>query len=285
MRTIPILCAVAILLTGCIHTIAINTIGGILDNGFDVINEEQDLDIAEKSIASNLKLLEALIKSDPGNEHFLLMASEGYSSYSLGFVEDDSIERAKLFYLRGKEYGLRVLKQHKQFADALDGSINEFQLALAQLTKEDVPAVFWTAVGWGSYSGLSLTDPGAIADIPKIEAMMKFVMEEDSTYFHGGALFFLGALYGGRTKILGGEPERSHDLFDRCLKINQGKFLMTYYYYARSYSIQTQNRELFKQCLSAIDAASLNVLPESRLSNAIAKRKSHLLREKIDSLF
>jgi hypothetical protein len=60
---------------------------------------------------------------------------------------------------------------------------------------------------------------------------------------------------------------------------------MTYVYYARSYAVQTQNRELFEQCLAHIDSASINILPEARLSNAIAKRKAKLLRGKIDELF
>ena len=101
----------------------------------------------------------------------------------------------------------------------------------------------------------------------------------------GGAHFFLATLAGSKPKILGGDSSASHDLFERCLKINHGQFLMTYLYYARSYAVQTQNRELFEQCLSTIDATSLDILPEARLSNAIAKKKAKLLREKIDKLF
>ena len=115
--------------------------------------------------------------------------------------------------------------------------------------------------------------------------MMRFVIERDSTYFHGGALFFLGTLYGSKPAILGGNLDASHDLFERSLKINHGKFLMTYLYFASSYAVQSQNRELFEQCLSTIDAASIDVLPEGRLSNAIAKKKANLLRARIDQLF
>lgn len=285
MRTVYAATILTFLFAGCFQQIAINSIGGIMDNGFDVLNEEQDLDIAEKSIASNLKLIDALIKSEPDNEHFLLLASQGYSSYALGFAEDDNVDRARMFYVRGRDYGLRILNRHKRFADASNKGVAEFSTALATFSRDDVPAVFWTAVGWGSYISWSLTDPSAIVDIPKVEAMMKFVVEKDSTYFYGGAQFFLATLYGSRPKILGGDTDASRDLFERCLKINHGKFLMTYLYYARSYAFQTQNRELFEQCLSTIDATSLDILPEARLSNAIAKKKAKLLREKIDKLF
>jgi len=274
-----------LILSGCFQQIAINSIGGILDNGFEVLNEEQDLELAEKGIASNLKLLESLLKSDPDNKRFLLLATIGYSSYALGFVEDTNVERARMFYLRGKEYGLRILSRNTKFAKALDQNFEVFNTALATFSKSDVPALFWTAIAWGSHISWSLTDPAALADLPKVESMMKHVLQRDSTFFHGGAHFFLGTLYGSRSKILGGDSIASRRHFESCLNINKGKFLMTYVYYARSYAVQIQNRELFESCLTTVDSTSIDVLPEGRLSNAIAKKKAKLLRDKIDQLF
>ncbi len=280
MPVIPLL-----LLTGCFQHIAVNSIGGILDNGFVAINEEQDLKLAEQSIASDLKLLDALIKTDPGNEKFLLLASEGYSSYALGFVEDDSVERARLFYLRGRDYGRRVLEHTGLFADSSVRNLDAFRRSLRKLSKDDVPAVFWTALGWGSYISWSLTDPSALADLPKVEAMMQFVADHDSTFFYGGAYFFLGTIAGSKPTMLGGDPELSRTLFERCLKINEGKFLMTYLYYAKSYAVQMQDQELFTRCLTTIDSTSIDALPDARLSNAIAKRKARLLKERMHELF
>ncbi|MBI3195175.1 MAG: hypothetical protein HYZ34_12035, partial [Ignavibacteriae bacterium] len=272
----------SLLFVGCIQQIAISSIGGIMDNGFDVLNREEDLDIAEKSIASNLKLLEAVMESDKENEHFQLLASMGYSSYALAFAEDATPERAKLFYLRGRDYGLKILIQNKTFAHALDTDITEFTSALNTFSKDDVPAVFWTAIGWGGYIYLSLTNPDAIADVPKVEAMMQFVKEKQPEFYQGGAYFFLGTLYGSTPAALGGKPERAKAQFDEALKINNGKFLMTYVYMAKTYAVQSQNKELFESCLTTVDTTSLDVLPELRLSNAVAKKKAILLRERID---
>ena len=286
MKTLNLLvCSLLFVFSGCLQTIAVKSLGGIMDNGFEVLNEEQDLGIAEISIASNLKLLESILKSDPDNQHYLLLASLGYSSYALGFVEDDSTERASFFYLRAKEYGMKILTSNKKFADAKDKGVEEFRDALNSFFKEDVPSVFWTATGWGSYISLNLTDPSAIADLPKVEAMMKWAIQKDPLYFYGGAYFFLGTLYGSRPQMLGGNPDSSKEYFETCLKINSRKFLLTYVYYARSYAVQTQNRELFEQCLNRVDTTSIDILPKARLSNAIAKKKAKLLREKIDELF
>src|ERR1051326_555526 len=98
--------------SGCFQQIAVSSLGGIMQTGFEVLNQEQDRELADRSIASNLKLIETILEKDPDNTHYLLLASIGYSSYALGFVEDDSIERARLFYWRAKEFGLRILRRH-----------------------------------------------------------------------------------------------------------------------------------------------------------------------------
>jgi hypothetical protein len=209
----------------------------------------------------------------------------GYSSYALGFVEDDSVKRAAALYLRGKEFGMRILRKRPALRNADTLGPDAFRAALSTLSKEDVPAVFWTATGWGSYVAASLTDPEALADLPKVEIMMRFVLEKDPGYFYSGANFFLGTLYGSRPKMLGGDPDSSRAYFDECVRRSGGKFLMAYVYMARSNAVQTQDRELFDRCLTTVDTTSLDVLPEARLSNAIAKRKAALLRSKADELF
>lgn len=285
MRVAAFVSLLALLFSGCIQHIALSSLGGIMDSGFDVLNEEQDLGIAEKSIASNLILLETLLRKDPDNLHYAFLASEGYTSYTLGFVEDDSVERANVLYRRAMEYGLRVLRHHREFAAAETMSAGEMRSVLASFTKDDVPAVFWTALAWGSWIRTDLGNAKALADLPKVEAMMEFVAETDPGYFYGGGDLFLGTLEGSRPRALGGDPEASRRHFEKSLGASGGKFLMEYVYYARSYAVQTQDRELFDRCLTTVDTTSINVLPAARLSNAIAKKKAKLLRAKADEYF
>lgn len=278
-------CTLSLLFSGCLQQIAMNSLGGIMDLGFEVINEEQDLDIAEKSIASNLKLLETILRSDQDNQHYLQLACQGYASYALGFAEDDSADRAKFLYLRARDFGMRSLNRNSRFATAVTQGGDELRVALNTFSRNDLPIIFWTATAWGSYASLSLTDPAALADLPKVEIMMRYVVEKDPAYFYGGAHFFLGTLYGSRPTLLGGNPDSSRAHFDACLKIGQRQFLMPFVYYARSYAVQTQNQELFDQYLTFVDTTSIDVLPSARLSNAIAKRKAKLLRERTSELF
>ncbi len=276
---------ISLLAAGCVQTIAVSTVGGIVEDGYAGFTRENDLAFAEQALPGNLKLLEVMLENEPDNEKLLRLLSEGYSSYSLGFVEDEDQDRARNFYLRGRDYGLRMLRQDKKFQQALDGSVDDFRTYLSHLDKYDVPAVFWTAFGWGSYINLSLTNPDAIAGLPRVEVMMRFVAEKDSSFYHGGAYLFLGALYGSRSKFLGGDPELAKEYFEKALRMTEGKFLMIQVYYARYVAVQTLDEELFDRLLAVVETTSLDVLPDARLPNAIAKKKGQLLAQRRNELF
>ena len=186
------------LFSGCVQTIAVNAVGGIAEDGFSAFTEEDDLDFAEKALPGNLKLMEVMLKNNPDNTRLLLLLSQGYNSYALGFLEDKDPDRARAFYMRGRDYGLRILRQDSDLATALRGTPDELKAALAQLSPDEVPAVFWTAFGWGSYIYLSLSNTDAIGDLPRAETLMNFVTANDSTFYYGGAHVFLGTLYGSR---------------------------------------------------------------------------------------
>lgn len=287
MRKLLSVCCVAILLssTGCIKDIAVSTVGSIVNDGFDALTEEQDLEFAAQALPSNLKLLEVMLKNKPDDAQLLRLLAEGYNSYALGFVEDTDPERARLFYRRATDYALQLVRQDATLAKAFDASVDDLKIELAKRGKDDVPGIFWAAFGMGSYLSLSLNDPDAIAMLPKAEAMMTFVAEVDSGFYYAGADMFLGTLFGSRPKMLGGDSVLSRLHFERALRINKGKFLMTHVYLARSYAVQTLNEPLFHELLATVDQASLELLPTFRLGNAIAKRKAKLLESKSAELF
>jgi hypothetical protein len=257
----------------------------MVDEGFDAFTSEDDLDFAEQALPGNLKLIDVLIKNSPDDVRLLRLASQGYASYALAFLEGKDDARARAFYLRARDYGLRILRQDERLARALDGTPDDLKAELARRDVDDVPGVFWSAFGWGAYIQLSLTDPAALADLPRAEAMMEFVARTDSGYYYGGAHLFLGTLFGTRPRMLGGSPEKSRAHFETALRLTGGTFLLTYLYYARSYAVQTQNEALFEELLAKIRATPLDALPAFRLGNAVAKRKAEELLARKSELF
>jgi len=285
MQRIVFVAMTVFLFEGCIQTIALRSMGGILDNGLSAFYEESDLQLAHEALGSNLKLIEAMIKSDPENEQFLIFATQGYNSYALAFCEDDSVERARVFYLRAKEYGMRVLLKNKKFKMAMDSDITAFREAVNTFDKDDVPAIFWTAFSWGSYVNITRTDVAGLADLSKVQALIEFVADKDPSFYHGSAYLFLATIEGSTPRALGGNPDKAKELFGKCLAVNAGKFLMTQLYYAKTYAVATQDQPLFESLLKQIKDASLDILPEARLANVIAKQKARRLLAQESELF
>jgi len=285
MKTLIACALAALLLSGCIQQIAVSTVGSIVDDGFEGFTEEADLAFARDALPGNLKLIDVLLKSEPDNERLLRLASQGYNSYALAFLEDSEPDRARAFYLRGRDHAFKILRTDARLAQALGAHPDELRSALSTMSDDMVPAAFWAAFGWGSYIYLSLDKPDAVADLSRAQALMEFVAARDSAYYYAGADLFLGVLYGSRSKMLGGDPVKSREHFERALRITGRKFLMAQLYYARSYATQNLDEELFDALLAEVEAASLDILPENRLANAAAKEKAALLKSKKPELF
>jgi hypothetical protein len=271
---------------GVVNTVAVNATTNIVDYGLEAIFEESDLDFAEKAIPGNLTLIEALYRAkDKDDDHLAFLLVQGYSGYTLGFVEDVDVERAKVLYARARDYGLKSLKKNKQFEEAFDQDQAAFKKSLEQFDNEDVPMIFWTANAWGNLINVSISDPEVLGDLPKVNAMMEFVLKHNEGYFYGSAHLYFATILATTPKNLGGKPDSARYHFEKCFEIGKNLFVLPHLYMAKSYCVQMQDKELFQKLLTTIEEASLDSLPEQRLVNAIAKKKARKLSEKIDELF
>ena len=249
------------------------------------INKHTDVQMVKDAMPAGLLQLDGLIEASPDNTKILVKTAEGYNGYSFVFVEGQDNERAKKLYLRSFGYSLRALKQEKKFADAFDAPIEEFKASLDVFDKEDVPALFWAATAWLSWVGLNVDEPEIFLALPKIKAMLKRCIELDETYRYGIAHAVLGALYANRPIAFGGKPELAKAEFDRAFELSKGKMLVFKLTYARYYTYQIQDRELFVKTLNEIIAAPDDLFPEMGFINASAKIKAKKLLSNVDNIF
>jgi len=285
-KKLLLLLVLVVFIQSCsMNKFVIRQTGAILDYGVLALYEETDLTLAEQALASDIKLLEGMIKGDPENEDLLLLTSQAFSGYTMGFVEDEEPERAKSLYLRAKEYGMQVLRMDDDFAQNESAPLDDFAQAVNNLDEESLKAIFWTAFAWGSWINLSLDNPRALIELPKVEILMQRVLDLDKTYFHGSADLFFGSIWGTKPRMLGGDPEKARQFFENNLKTTEGNFLLTYIYYARFYAAKTLNEELFDQLLKKVEDTPADVLPGYQLLNMIAKKKAAYLKLKKEEWF
>jgi tetratricopeptide (TPR) repeat protein len=249
------------------------------------MQEERDADLAEMAIPANLKMLEGLAKEDPENVWILQKLAEGFCGYAFSFLEDNEPDRASGLYLRGKDYAFRALEIQNNGKTWKGLSLDEWSKRLVEVTLLQQPALFWAGQCWGSWLSLNLDSMEAFSSLPRIDVMMNRAVTLDPNFHYAGPHLFLGAFYGGRSRMLGGNPDKAKNHFEQALRITEGKYLLISLLYAKTYAVQNQDRKLFEIQLEKVLEASDDVLPEQRLANQIAKRKAAVLLGKIDELF
>lgn len=254
----------------------------VLERGAEAFYEEPDPGLAREAFGSQLKLLEGLLKSDPRNPRFKRLLAEGFGGYAFLFLEDSDAERAKGAYLRGRDYALGTLPP--ELARLPELTLDQVNAAAGAAGPGDAPALFWAAYGWGGWINLSKDNPLAVADLPKVVALMERVQELSPGYYFGGPDLFLGSYHALRPRMLGGDPNKAKAHFDSARRSSSDQFLLARVLAAQYYAVAVQDQELFHKLLTEVLEASPEV-PKARLANAVAKQKAKRLLEKADDLF
>jgi hypothetical protein len=277
---------IGLMSVGCYTSrIAVQAALPLVESQVLAMQEERDSELAKQAIPANLKMLEGLLKHDPDNTWILENLAEGFCGYAFSFLEDTDPERASSLYERGKRYAVRaiIIRTGRDKWEEL--SLNEWSRALDEVLVSHQPALFWMGQCWGSWLMQNLDSVKAFADIPRLEKLMNKVHDLNPSYHHAGPHLFLGAFYGGRSKMLGGNPERSRHHFEKALELTENKYLLINLFFARTYAVQNQDRDLFELQLQAILQSPPDLFPEQRLANQVARKKAAILVEQIDELF
>lgn len=271
----------------------------IMYEGSPVMEQESDPYVAETAGLALLKTLEVFAYHNPSNKKYHLLLAKNYSNYAFGFLEnklyryegvdpkiyDTILTRTKLFYTRGKFYGMGLLKENNSFKKALDKDMETFEKAVRKLPRGKQQALFWTAFAWGGFINWSKDDPTAIIQLGKAERMMARAAEMDNTYFYGGPHLFFGVYYGSRPAMLGGNLEKSQENFEQAIHITHGRFLFSKVLYAQFYCVQAQDHPLFLKLINEVLTADPNILPEQRLANILAQQRAQIILDRSSALF
>lgn len=290
---------VVLSLGGCnVKKLTANTTAKNLEFGSVAMDREADLEFARYAFPASLKTIETFLVSAPDNRSLLLLLARGYNAYAFGIVEGDleraqidgpeeRIEtlsrRAKIHYLRAREYGFRWLNRPKLKDAALEGDLEAVDAQLSELSAEDAPGLFWAVYGWGSAVNLAKNDPQMMAGLPVIEKMMNRVYELDPDYNAGAPYALLGVYHASKPPALGGEPEVAKKYFDEGLAAHPENLLLPYLT-ARFYAPMVQNRELFDEMIGKVADADVTEYPDLRLTNEIARDRARFWAMHVDEL-
>jgi hypothetical protein len=246
--------------------------------------KQSDLRVIREGMPAYLMLMDGMVEAWPDNDRLLLAAAQAYSSYATAFVgADDAAFRGTLL-LRAKTYALQALEQ-RGISASLTAPFADFERQVGQMTRADLPYVFWSASCWGGWISAHADSIAAVAELPRVETLMRRALALDETHYYGGPHIFMGILYASRPPVAGGSLELSRKHFLKAIEIGQGKFLTAYVYYADYYARKAFDRELFVSVLNKVLETPADTVPELTLLNTVARNRAEALLAKTDEYF
>ncbi len=262
--------------TGC-SLIMGRVTSGVADSLTVAVLAQDDPELVRDGAPAYLIALDGLIEGDPDNLDLLMSGASLYGSYAGAFVEDP--ERAARLATRARGYGDRAIcVRKKEFCGLSEKPFDEFVLALDDVKEKDLPALYSYGSAWAGWIQANSADWAAIADLPKVQAVMEKVVELDPEIEDGQAWMYLGVLYTLRPASLGGKPEKGREAFERALVVSNRRNLFVHVMYAKQYARLVFDQELHDALLTeALEADPVE--PDLTLINTIAQQQAADLLE------
>jgi predicted anti-sigma-YlaC factor YlaD len=265
-------------------------------SGGEVFARDDDPELVRDAVPFALKGMESLLDSRPDHKGLLTALCKGFTQYAAAFVRQDAeeagdlavrregMERARRLLLRARGYGLRGLSAGREgfAAELRENPVG----ASARVGAEDVPLLYWTGAAWSLALSTSPDDPMMLADLPRIEALMRRALALDERFDDGAVHEFFVAFEGGRPEAMGGSIERAREHMERAMALSGGRKVSPLVTFAETVSVRTQDRKGFLDLLDralAFDARS--AAPEHRMANLVSQRRARWLKGRVDDLF
>ncbi|MDI1300913.1 MAG: TRAP transporter TatT component family protein [bacterium] len=247
------------------------------------MTDNDDPAIVEAGSATYLLLLDALVRQEPGNPVFRQAAAALNSAYAGAFVKDP--KRAAALTDKALAYGLEALcLQQEKLCKLREMPVEELRQKLAVLKTDDVPSLYTAGSAWAGWIQAHSDDFNAVADMPRVEALMQRVVELDEAYQGGAAHLYLGVMATAIPPALGGRPEAGKMHFEKAIALSAGHNLMARVYYAKNYARGVYDRELHDRLLNEVLAADPH-WPGWTLGNMLARQEAAALLKSADDFF
>jgi hypothetical protein len=264
--------------------ITVGATASLLEDIVKSAYKQSDTRVIREGMPAYLLLMDGMVEAVPDNERLLIAAAQGYATFASAFVEAQDKAYANVLYGRAKDYALRSLKQIG-FKNPASQPFDDFEASLKGFGKNDVPYMFWAAMCWGNWIRLNMGSMEAVAELPRVELLMKKVLELDEGFHYGGPHLFMGVWYASRPKMAGGDLKVAQAHFLKAIELGQGKFLMAHIYYANQYAKKAFDKELYISILEKVLQTPADSVPELTLLNTVAHKKAKEMLAEADEYF
>jgi len=275
---------------------AVNTVANTLAEAGTTFTSDEDLQLVGDAIPFALKLYESLLESVPKHAGLLLSTCGGFTQYAYAYVETDaealpSIRQAEIqalrdralkLYLRGRGYCFRAMDV-RFGAGTSELLLQKPDAVMAKAKRDDVPLLYWTAASWGAAISLGLDRPDLAIDLPTVRVLADRAIMLDEAW-DKGTLHELFIALDSLPEVLGGNPARAKEHFDRAVELRKG-LSPTPYVSLASLAVGAQDRAEFQRLLKAALAIDPEKDPPNRLVTLVTQKRARLMLDRVDDKF
>ena len=281
--------------SGCsVQRFAANRIADTLAASGTTYSSDDDPELIEDALPFSLKLMESVLATTPEHRGLLAATCAGFTQYAWAFVQQDadaialedtdrawdSWNRARRLYLRARDYCLRG------FDAALPGFSAELRAgpaaAAARATGSEADLLYWTAASWAAAVSLGKDDPGLVAELPLVSALIDRALALDEDWDRGAVHSFLVTYSMVRPDIAGDRDTIARRHYERAVELSQGRAAGPHLSWAESYCLPHEDRACFDQSLQAALAIDPDAEPATRLANTVMQRRAAWLLANAD---
>ena len=269
---------------GCANRIKQSIVDGIVEDFSTATRLHTDPLLVEQALPPLLLAMDSFLIKQPNDIKLLGQATEAYSSYAT-LVEMRDPVRSVSIYERAHSYGKRTLGIFLKEKDIDTLPFATFENTIRKLNHKDIYFVYWCATAWGGWINSNLHSMNAIAELPKVILLMKWVVDTDETFNNGSAHLFLGIFYSALPIMLGGDPDLARHHFEKNIELTNDQSLLPYVFMAEYYTRQIFDRKLHDELLNYVVEQNISPNSSNTLENKIAQHRAHLLLDNADDFF
>jgi predicted anti-sigma-YlaC factor YlaD len=281
--------------SGCsVQRFAANKVADTLAASGTTYSSDEDPQLIAEALPFSLKLMESVLASTPEHRGLLGATCAGFTQYAWAFVQQDadaialedtdrawdSWNRARRLYLRARDYCLR----------GFDAALPGFSAALragpataaARATGAELDLLYWTAASWAAAISLGKDDPGLVAELPVVSALIDRALALDEGWDRGAVHSFLVTYSMVRPDIEGDREAVARRHFERAVELARGRSASPHLSWAESYCLPHEDRVCFELSLQAALAIDPDAEPATRLANKVMQRRAAWLLANAD---
>lgn len=255
----------------------------VSDNLTLAVMNSEDMWIIEHGLPAYLIMVDAMIEANQNNVAMLLSGARLNGSYATAFVSD--VARQKVLSEKALRYALRAAcLDIKWMCEVRSLPFDEFDEKLAQMRKRKLATSYGLASAWAGYIQVNSDDWHAVAELPRVKALMKWVAELDPTLDGATPYMYLGIFESLLPPAMGGNPDLARRHFEQAVELRGEDNLYIKVMFAEFYARLVYDRELHDELLAQVLEADI-VVDGLRLQNEIAQIRATELLGDADDYF